>query len=206
MLSPLLRCPGFDLFIAVVIDWLHTVDLGVFQDFQGNALWAFAERMPGANQDDRVQMVWERIQHEYSVHQVPKNLRLYHLSKKDFRPKANKSPKLKCLGSQARRLQPILAEMLQPWVNQFEDLDMQVIAAAAEHFQRLQEVVATSPYDAARAQEHAEQFSSLYQALHQQAEAGPVDVGSETQVSHVPRARALLPGIGQPDRVLVLPG
>jgi hypothetical protein len=171
MLSPLLRCPGFDLFVAVVIDWLHAVDLGVLQDFQGNALWELAERMPGSNQDDRVQSVWENIQHKYKEHQVPQRLRLHHLTKNDFRPKASKSPKLKCLGSQSRHLQPILAELLRPWLEQFQDLDMQAIAAAAEAFAQLQEVVASTPYDAARASELTETFSALYQALNKQAEA-----------------------------------
>ena len=52
-MSPLLRCPGFSLFLCVVIDWLHTVDLGVLQDFLGNALWQLVERQPGSTQELR---------------------------------------------------------------------------------------------------------------------------------------------------------
>ncbi len=37
-LSPLTACPGFSILEAVVIDWMHTMDLGILQDFIGLSL------------------------------------------------------------------------------------------------------------------------------------------------------------------------
>ena len=93
-MAPLLRCPGFCLFIAVVIDWLHTVDLGVLADFLGNALWELAERQPASNQEGRVKALWAMVKDKYSEHRVPCNRRLPHLTINDFRPKPSKPPPL----------------------------------------------------------------------------------------------------------------
>ena len=170
-MTPLLRCPGFSLWVCVVIDWLHTVDLGVLQDFLGNALWQLAERQPGSTQEARVQVVAAMIKEKYIEHKVPCNRRLPRFTLNCFRPQASKSPKLKCLGAHARTLVPLVSELLEPWQQvDHDDRVMHTIAHAASTFCQLQDTVQSRPYDAQEAASLTERFSTLYVELHRQAE------------------------------------
>ena len=146
-MTPLLRCSGFSLWVCVVIDWLHTVDLGVLQDFLGNALWEVAEREPHSNQEGRIQALWIKIKELYQETRVPCNRRLPRLNIQDFRPHASESPKLRCLGAIARTLAPIVCVLLGPYQDNHEDMVMHTIAHAASLFCQLQDTVMARPYD-----------------------------------------------------------
>jgi hypothetical protein len=62
--SHLFQCPGLKV-DHVLVDWLHTVDLGVGQDALGNLFYEVAELLPGATHTQRVEALWAKIRQYY---------------------------------------------------------------------------------------------------------------------------------------------
>ena len=62
--SPIFSIPGFMLHM-IVIDVLHTLDLGITQDALGNVFWSFI-KMSKDNKDAALQKLWCKMQ---SYHQ-----------------------------------------------------------------------------------------------------------------------------------------
>jgi hypothetical protein len=64
MLNPILQLPGFAL-AAVVLDWLHVVDLGLGQDILGNQFYDVVHKaglLPGSTIEARVTSLWVELQ------------------------------------------------------------------------------------------------------------------------------------------------
>ena len=63
-LSPLFSLPGFDISM-IVIDVLHTMDLGCSQDAMGNIFWEAVHApgyLAGRTQEDRKETLWAKLQ------------------------------------------------------------------------------------------------------------------------------------------------
>ena len=168
-LSPLTACPGFSIWEAVVVDWMHTVGLGVLQHFNGNAIWQLVQRMPGNNKDDRLAKLWLMIQAWYKEHK-PKS-RIDNLTFPMFRPSAQKSPKLKAKAGETKNLLPCLADFTAPWLTSTEDTVMHTTACVADAFLQLQHVVSLVPYQLLKAQELCTYISYFDAALSEKAGA-----------------------------------
>lgn len=106
--SPLFQCPGLTA-DHILLDWLHVVDLGIAQDIAGNvfAMCIRTDGLPGANQADRLKVLWTKLVAWYKENKTP--VRLDNLTQEMFYNKGGKPAKLKAKGGETRQLLPFLA-------------------------------------------------------------------------------------------------
>ena len=101
--SPLFAAPFFTL-AMVMVDVLHTMDLGVTQDCLGNLFWQACKfHFAGKTRQDRVSQLWKAIKEHYRVHKTSTQLQNLTL---EMIKQDNKAPKLRAKGGETRGLVP----------------------------------------------------------------------------------------------------
>ena len=111
-LSPLFSLPGFDISM-IVIDVLHTMDLGCSQDAMGNIFWEAVHApgyLAGRTQEDRKETLWAKIQEFYKRTAPSSKIQKLTLEmiKKDAKPS-----KFRGKGGETRYLVPFAAELTE---------------------------------------------------------------------------------------------
>ena len=99
--SPIFEAPFVDIH-SFCIDWLHCCDLGVCQDFLGNAMWLITTKLPGENIDLRTRTLFDDIRQYYATTRAENQLNA--LTPLMIRKAASKSPKLRSKAGEARSL------------------------------------------------------------------------------------------------------
>ena len=168
---PALFIPPWFKLAIVVIDWLHCVDLGVLADLLGNVLFELfelAQEQPGTTIAKRTSALFEKIQEWYRATKPPSILD--NLTPEMIRAAADKPPKLRAKGGEARYLLPIVYEMTAHWRDlNLDDVHKNTAGSAVKLLFELQLCVATDPYDHDRASSLCRRCCVLYCSLEQDA-------------------------------------
>ena len=151
----------------VVIDWLHTVDLGILRELHGNALFELMEEQDGTNMADRCLELWQKVQTFYKVHKPPS--RLDNLVVEMFREDATSPPSLKAKGGESRYLLPIMYELTAHWRADAGKRHQYTAGEAIRTLYELQLLISVVPYDKVKAAQLCKTFCCLYTALEQEA-------------------------------------
>lgn len=105
-------CPLFSIPLfhpgCVLVDWLHTMDLGVAADMLGNFFHEMLSYMAGNNKKERVKSLWILMQRWYDSH--PEASTLNHLTVEMIKKDQSK-PKLRGKASQVKSLVPFAADL-----------------------------------------------------------------------------------------------
>ena len=97
--------------LALCLDTLHTLDLGVSCHIVGNLLWELIEEMP-YNRDISMRKMNEKIQKTYESEGIPAMDRLHAISHSDLRKKAEEYPILKHQkGARVRKFIPVACRL-----------------------------------------------------------------------------------------------
>ncbi len=163
-LSPLFSAPAFKLSF-VVIDWMHTVDLGVGQELVGNVLWELVLEQAAPTQKAGVLMVFRKLKEWYREHK-PRSM-LDNLTVEMLKPEPSKPPRLKAKAGETRYLVPCMVYLTDHWLE--GTLHQQTAAHACRRLFQLQQVVSTVPYNAEQAATHCREFCLLYASLAEEA-------------------------------------
>lgn len=102
----LFNVPGINP-LALMLDTLHTLDLGVATHILGNLLWELLEASP-QSRDVAMRHLNKRIQELYGELGIPAAQRVHAISHKDLRKKAEEYPTLKHQkGARVRKFVPV---------------------------------------------------------------------------------------------------
>ncbi|CAE7196811.1 unnamed protein product [Symbiodinium natans] len=160
--SPIFEAPFVDIH-TFCIDWLHCCDLGVCQDFMGNAMFLISQKLAG-NADERVRALFEDIRGFYRATDCQDQLGT--LTQLMIRKKASKSPKLRSKAGEARALVPWLVVACDRYLQGFgSSSEEETCRIAAKHLQGCYENLSQDRFDADQLAFHCRQFLQLYTAL-----------------------------------------
>ena len=70
---PLFSIPGFTV-DHILIDWLHTADIGIAGDVVGNIFNEVAKLLPGGTKLERVKVLWSKVKLYYMASHTPNRL------------------------------------------------------------------------------------------------------------------------------------
>ena len=157
-------CPLFSIPLfhpgLVLVDWLHTMDLGVAADMLGNFFQEMLSFMPGNNKKERVKHLWHLMQRWYDNH--PEATRLLNLTPEMIK-QDQKKPKLRGKASQVKSLVPFAAQLAQQHCHGSNRLDTMRNAIGHLSFLYVSLDAAVWPMEAAGAS--ARKMLLLYSAL-----------------------------------------
>ena len=105
--STLFACPGTTVDM-VMVDWLHTMDLGVLADVIGNVFWDALPLMGAPPRDRQVKSLWNMIQLYFAEAKVPD--RLDGLTEEMIKDKKS-APRQRGRAAQVRYLSPFAARL-----------------------------------------------------------------------------------------------
>ena len=90
----------------ILIDWLHTADIGIAGDVVGNIFNEVAKLLPGNTKEERVKVLWGKVRLYYKASHTPNRLQTLTptMIKADGKP-----PKLKAKAAITRHLVPVAA-------------------------------------------------------------------------------------------------
>ena len=161
--SPIFESP-FCTIKTFCIDWLHTADLGVAQDFLANAMFLMCSKMDGQNHDVRVQQIFADTTDCYAANKVEN--RLSALTALMIRKAATKSPKLRSKAGEARDLVDWASAAADKYLQGFgSSSEEEACRLAAKHFQSCYHCLSTARFESGTLRFHAVQFLKLYVAL-----------------------------------------
>ena len=161
--STLFGCPGFNIDM-VMVDWLHTMDLGVLAEVIGNVFWEVLPLLPRNNRGEQVKLLWSQIQEYYVVARVPD--RLDNLTEEMIKCQG-KSPKQRGRAAQVRYLLPFAAKLAENYAH--TNSHWQTVAIMVDLLLKLTMMNKHSPYPAARAGELSRKIALLYTGLEHEA-------------------------------------
>ena len=161
--SPIFEAP-FSSIKILCIDWLHTADLGVAQDFLGNCMFLICSRLDGPTHDARVQQLFADITEYYSASRVESRLNC--LTSLMIRKAANKSPKLRSKAGEARDLIDWAAAAVDKFLQGYgSSSEEEACRLAAKQIQACYQCLSRENFDSSTLRHHAHQFLGLYTAL-----------------------------------------
>jgi hypothetical protein len=166
--NPLLSSPCFSMSM-IMVDVLHTLDLGVTQDVLGSLFVEVLPLLPGTTQPQRVQSLWRRLLGHYEAHKSPSRVGslTWEMIKRDKKP-----PKLKLKGAETRHVVPfgvlLAAEFAAaPHDSEHNKARHQCLV----HLWQLYDAMSTRPFAPAVAAAESRSFLVLLQALREEAES-----------------------------------
>ena len=146
------------------IDWLHTADLGVAQDFLGNCMFLICSRLDGPTHDARVQQLSADITEYYAASRVESRLNC--LTTLMIRKAANKSPKLRSKAGEARDLIDWAAAAVDKFLQGYDSSsEEEACRLAAKQIQACYQCLSRENFDSSTLRHHAHQFLGLYTAM-----------------------------------------
>jgi hypothetical protein len=161
--SPLWSTPGAKV-DYIMVDWLHTVDLGTGGDCLGNLFREVLEFMPGTNKKERVQGLWHRIRAFYRETNPRSQLQTLTADMIQMR---GKPPKLRAKAAECRYLLPFGAALSAEFAGQSQHWD------TVKHLLKNLLTIATSfakeSWDSEVAKAACRRFCLLYKGLEEEA-------------------------------------
>ena len=163
-LSPLFSLPGFDISM-IVIDVLHTMDLGCSQDAMGNIFWEAVHEpgyLAGRNQEARKDTLWAMIKDFYKRTAPRSNIQklTMEMIKQDAKP-----PKFKGKGGETRYLVPFAVELTQFMHAAKPSQFTKAMAALTNSLLAVYTTFSTEPFDQGALVATSRQFCLQYSAL-----------------------------------------
>lgn len=156
--SPIFSAPSVSV-DYVMIDWLHTVVLGVSTDYLGNLFDEVLDIIPGTRKQ-AVLHLWSLIQRFYRQHRPSSQLQT--LTVEMIRA-PGKAPKLRAKAAECRYLVPFGAELAHPYND--GSPHRSTVAACGLALSRCYEVIESVPYEASEAAAACGAFLSAYATL-----------------------------------------
>lgn len=108
---PLFSIPLFHV-LMVLVDWLHTMDIGVTATVLGSFFFECLAYLPGGNRKEKVASLWERMRNFYDRHPLASKLDSLTV---DMIKQDQKKPKLRGKASQVKALVPFALELAQQY-------------------------------------------------------------------------------------------
>ncbi|CAE7392404.1 unnamed protein product, partial [Symbiodinium sp. KB8] len=162
MYSPIFEAPFVEIH-TFAIDWLHCCDLGVCQDFLGNAMFLMQQKMPGRTVNDRINQLFVHIREYYKQHSVQDQLGALTLL---MIRKPNKSPKLRSKAGEARGLVGWVKEACDQFLRGFgESSEEDTCRIAASHLYACYNNLSQESFNPELLSHHCREFLKLYVAL-----------------------------------------
>eukprot|EP00971_Amphidinium_carterae_P204394 4056081-Amphidinium_carterae.1 len=179
--------PAFSTY-SIAIDWLHTVDLGVSQDYQGNVLWAavrYKGFFDGNTRMERLKQLTLAMKAYYTTSLVSNR---YKILKEPMIKREHEAPKLRGKASEARGLLPFTLRIAkQMWQRDPSDMNLLMVKAGDALLCTSQGSMGSSvpcyslglvlkandadPFNLMVFQGFAREFLHQYHALHQASES-----------------------------------
>lgn len=161
--STIFSTPGFQVKHCMV-DYLHTMDLGVAADCLGNLFLEILCLLPGTRAE-KVASLWGRIKEWYRVHRPHSQLQTltWEMIKKD----ATTPAKLRAKAGECRVLIPFGAALAKEFDN--GDPHRRTVAHLMHHLEEISVLVTSVPYQAGRTAQTCKRFALLYTALEKEA-------------------------------------
>ena len=162
------RCATFDA-PGFTIDYImvgvrHCLDLGVSQEAIGNLFWRWisSPKVPGGNQEKRLNRLWDLIKGYYRVKQP--STRIGSLTKEMVR-RPGKPPKFQGKGAETRHLIPFTLEVCQALI-EFDPCDLNhEILELFRHLNNFYNTFGQDPFPAKQASESCRLFLLLYREI-----------------------------------------
>ena len=161
--STIFSAPGFQV-KHIMVDYLHTMDLGVATDCLGNLFLDFLSLLPGTRAD-KVPNLWRRMQQWYADHRPHSQLQTltWEMIKKD----ATSPAKLRAKAAECRGLIPFGAALAKEFHN--GDPHRLIVAHLMNHLEEISVLVTYVPYQAEMTTQTCKRFALLYTALEREA-------------------------------------
>jgi hypothetical protein len=161
-----------------MVDYLHTMDLGVATDCLGNLFLEILSLLPGTRADT-VSNLWCRMKQWYAYHRQHNQLQTltWEMIKKDG---ANPA-KLKAKAAECRGLIPFGAALAKEFHN--GDPHRLIVAHLMHHLEEISVLVTAVPYQTERATQTCKRFALLYTTLEREALAQGDSVSWRTSQS-----------------------
>jgi 5-carboxymethyl-2-hydroxymuconate isomerase len=146
-----------------LIDWLHTADLGIAQDFLGSLFQVLLGKMPADTPKDRCAALFLHMQQYYRDHpQVPS--KLDQLTLLMIRKKPSKPPKLRSRAGESRGLILFGLLMAEQWLDATDLYEGTMIKAAQSLWDCYCQLSPTN-FHQATLKKHAMEFALLMSSL-----------------------------------------
>ena len=157
--SPIFEAPFVDIH-SFCIDWLHCCDLGVCQDYLGNAMWLITTKLPGDNIDERIRCLFDDIRQYYASSGCENQLGT--LTPLMVRKKASKSPKLRSKAGEARSLVDWVVAACDKFLGLYGlSSEEHTCRMASKHLQACYQNLPGESFDADDLAFHCKQFLQL---------------------------------------------
>ncbi|CAE7763324.1 unnamed protein product [Symbiodinium necroappetens] len=158
--SPIFEAPFVDIH-TFCIDWLHCCDLGVCQDYLGNAMWLIATKLPGDTMDQRTRALFDDIRQYYAASRCENQLST--LTPLMLRKAASKAPKLRSKAGEARSLVDWVVAACDKYLQGSYGLSSEEYACrlASKHLQACYRNLPAESFDADDLAFHCKQFLHL---------------------------------------------
>jgi len=147
-----------------MVDYLHTMDLGVAADCLGNLFLEILSLLP-RTRADKVSNLWRRMKQWYADHRPHNQLQTltWEMIKKD----ATNPAKLRAKAAECRGLIPFGAALAEEFHN--GDPHRLIVAHLMNHLEEISVLVTSVPYQAERTTQTCKRFALLYTALEREA-------------------------------------
>ncbi|CAE6960006.1 unnamed protein product [Symbiodinium sp. KB8] len=158
--SPIFEAPFVDIH-TFCIDWLHCCDLGVCQDYLGNAMWLIATKLPGDTMDQRTRALFDDIRQYYAAFRCENQLST--LTPLMLRKAASNAPKLRSKAGEARSLVDWVVAACDKYLQGSCGLSSEEYACrlASKHLQACYRNLHAESFDADDLAFHCKQFLHL---------------------------------------------
>ena len=150
----------------VVIDWLHTVDLGVAQSICGNALFETLEFLEGSSLAAKALTLWNKLKLFYRLKRPPSQFEKLTL---EMLRMPGKGPKLRGKAAETRYLVPFVQQLTMEFSH--KSRHAAVVAEVAQHLSNLYMYLDALPFPAELAANECQQLCDKYLALSLEADA-----------------------------------
>jgi hypothetical protein len=161
--SAIFSAPGFQVKHCMV-DYLHTMDLGVAADCLGNLFLEILHLLPGTRAE-KVANLWGRMKRWYGDHRPHSQLQA--LTWEMIKNDSTSPAKLRAKAAECRALIPFGAALAREFDN--GDPHRRTVAHLMGHLQEISVLVTSVPYQAERAAQTCKRFALLYTALEKAA-------------------------------------
>ena len=147
----------------IMIDWLHTIDLGLSQDVVGNVFWYVVPKLGVANQEENIRRLWARILAFYKENSTPSRLQSI---TRDMIKDGAEPPKLRSKAAECRYLVPLAAQLARENASGVEG---ETIMHVTQHLNQLYEFIRMDEFPVELASETCRRMCILLSALEEHA-------------------------------------
>ena len=172
-MSSLFKCPGFTYFM-VMVDVLHTLELGVTQEVLGNGFFEClsSSLCAGRNRAAQVSLLFQRIKDFYRTHRPTSQIANLTI---EMVKQPGKPPRFRGKAAETRHLVPFAMLLVNDLVAAHPGTHNETVKNAVRQLYWFYMTMGTSPFDQANAATSARRFCVLYSALRAEAERAGIN-------------------------------